>query len=141
MCFPEIQTIACDRFYLFFNFFHDTACTWDLSSLTRVQTRAPTCIGGRSLNHWTTCEVSADLLCKDFQLLCPWGWCWRERQFMMPGGWVLTLEHLNMFPAHFIFLSQVLRVLNKKVKSLSRIRLLVTPVNCSPPGSSIHGIA
>ena len=59
---------------------------------------------------------------------------------MTPGGWALTLEHLKVFTAHFIFLSQTLRVLNKKVKSLSRIRLLVTPVNHSPPGSSIHGI-
>ena len=27
-----------------------------------------------------------------------------------------------------------------KVKSLSRVRLLVTPLDCSPPGSSVHGI-
>ena len=27
-----------------------------------------------------------------------------------------------------------------KVKSLSRVRLLADPVDCSPPGSSIHGI-
>ena len=60
--------------------------------------------------------------------------------FMMARGWSLTLEHLNVFPACFIFLSQALRVLNKKVKSLSRIRLLVTPMDCSPLGFSSHGI-
>ena len=27
-----------------------------------------------------------------------------------------------------------------KVKSLSRVRLFVTPMDCSLPGSSIHGI-
>ena len=27
-----------------------------------------------------------------------------------------------------------------KVKLLSRVRLLVTPMDCSPPGSSVHGI-
>ena len=27
-----------------------------------------------------------------------------------------------------------------KVKSVSRVQLFVTPVDCSPPGSSVHGI-
>ena len=30
---------------------------WDLSSLTRDQTRVPPCIGRQILNHWTTREV------------------------------------------------------------------------------------
>ena len=33
---------------------------------------------------------------------------------MTAGGWALTLEHLNVFLAHFIFLSQALRILIRK---------------------------
>ena len=41
--------------------------------------------------------------------------------------------HNNIFEL-FIKLKKV------KVKSLSCVRLFVTPVDCSPPGSSVHGI-
>ena len=47
---------------------------------------------------------------------------------------------LNVSLLHFSFLKNSKKKKKKKVKSLSHVRLFVTPMDCSLPGSSVHGI-
>ena len=62
---------------------------------------------------------------------------WRSQAFLhdTKGRGSYTRCIIPTFPPAFLCIAK-----QSKVKSLSRVRLFVTPWTCSPPGSSIHGI-
>ena len=107
-------------------------CPWgmyDLNSPTRDQTYTP-CIRRCTLNHWTTREIPSLLnsfninktLVQIPPLSCTSTYPITQRSCPLGCPILSTFEWVSEW-----------------VKLLSRVRLC-DPMDCSPPGSSVHGI-
>ena len=73
------------------------------------------------------CEIAT-------QLLCLISWVVSTLYI-----WVHFIIHVNNISPFFLFILQKLK-LNMNMKLLSHVRLFATPMDCSLPGSSVHGI-
>ena len=101
--------------FFFFKFLTAPHGMWDLSSPNRDQTCAP-CIGRQSFNHWTAREVSNTL------------------------HWIITLLSSPLLWGSLSMIFRTLRFLKSNTKSPWSCPTLCNPMECSLPGSSVHGI-
>ena len=130
-------------FYFQPNTWNQALCAWGWI-LLYYSTFRGVCIGNQSLKHSYYYSIGLKILflmivLDPLLLLSHFSRVWLLR----PHRWQPTkLPHPWDSPGKntgvgCYFLLQCMKV---KVKSLSRVRLLATPMDCSLPGSSIHGI-
>ena len=128
---------------------------WDLGSLTRDWTHTP-CIGRQRLNHWITREVPS-VFHLHFEM--PYGDCEKALRLSnrIPLGIHSTSWSGSMLywlglvgkPASLVTFWDVKMWNNNKLRLWVAVVVLVAklcltlcnPMDCSPPGSSLHGIS